>query len=64
MIWAIDWANYLRNPTTRLEHYQHAHARIKRYNAVSSVDRNRVADFEDYLMLNAADLWNFYLEAE
>ncbi len=41
----------------------HAHAGIKRYNAVTAVYRNRVTDFDDRLMLNAAGLWNFYLEA-
>jgi hypothetical protein len=42
---------------------EHAHAGIKRYNAVASIYRNRVADFDDRLMLVAAGLWNFYLEA-
>ena len=42
---------------------EHAHAGIKRYNAVTAVYRNRVSDFDDRLMLNAAGLWNFYLEA-
>lgn len=42
---------------------EHAHAGIKRYNAVAAVYRNRVPDFDDRLMLNAAGLWNFYLEA-
>lgn len=42
---------------------EHAHAGIKRYNAVTDVYRNRVPDFDDRLMLNAAGLWNFYLEA-
>ena len=42
---------------------EHAHAGIKRYNAVSSIYRNRVPDFDDRLMLTAAGLWNFYLEA-
>jgi hypothetical protein len=41
---------------------EHAHAGIKRYNAVTAVYRNRVTDFDDRLMLNAAGLWNFYLE--
>lgn len=41
---------------------EHAHAGIKRYNAVSAVYRNRVPDFDDRLMLTAAGLWNFYLE--
>ncbi|MGI0495150.1 transposase family protein [Alkalinema pantanalense CENA528] len=42
---------------------EHAHAGIKRYNAVSTVYRNRVPDFDDRLMFNAAGLWNFYLDA-
>jgi hypothetical protein len=42
---------------------EHAHAGIKRYNAVTAVYRNRVPDFDDHLMLNAAGLWNFYLDA-
>jgi hypothetical protein len=42
---------------------EHAFAGIKRYNAVSHVYRNHVADFDDRLMLTAAGLWNFYLIA-
>lgn len=42
---------------------EHAHAGIKRYNSVTAVYRNRVPDFDDRLMLNAAGLWNFYLDA-
>jgi hypothetical protein len=42
---------------------EHAHAGIKRYRAVSDVYRNRVPDFDDRLMFNAAGLWNFYLDA-
>ncbi len=42
---------------------EHAHAGMKRYNAVSAIYRNRVPDFDDRLMLTAAGLWNFYLEA-
>lgn len=42
---------------------EHAHAGIKRYNAVTAVYRNRVTNFDDRLMLNAAGLWNFYLDA-
>jgi hypothetical protein len=42
---------------------EHAHAGIKRYNAASAVYRNRVTDFDDRLMLVAAGLWNFYLDA-
>jgi hypothetical protein len=41
---------------------EHAHAGIKRYNAVTAVYRNRVPNFDDHLMLTAAGLWNFYLE--
>jgi hypothetical protein len=42
---------------------EHAHAGIKRYGSVAAVYRNRVPDFDDHLMLTAAGLWNFYLEA-
>jgi DDE superfamily endonuclease/Helix-turn-helix of DDE superfamily endonuclease len=42
---------------------EHAHAGIKRYRSVTDVYRNRVPDFDDHLMLNAAGLWNFYLDA-
>jgi hypothetical protein len=42
---------------------EHAHAGIKRYGSVTEVDRNRVPDFDDRLMLNATGLWNFYLDA-
>lgn len=42
---------------------EHAHAGIKRYNCVTAVYRNRVPDFDDRLMLNAAGLWNFYLDS-
>lgn len=42
---------------------EHAHAGMKRYNAVANVYRNRVPDFDDRLMLNASGLWNFYLDA-
>ena len=42
---------------------ENAFAGIKRYNAVSVVYRNRMADFDDHLMLTAAGLWNFYLIA-
>ena len=41
---------------------EHAHAGMKRYNSVTAVYRNRVPDFDDRLMLNAAGLWNFYLD--
>ena len=33
---------------------EHAHAGMKRYNSVTAVYRNRVPDFDDRLMLNAA----------
>lgn len=36
---------------------------VKRYNTVAAVYRNRVTDFDDRLMLVAAGLWNFYLNA-
>lgn len=42
---------------------EHAHAGIKRYNAVSTIYRNRAPDFDVRLMLTAVGLWNFYLEA-
>lgn len=42
---------------------EHAHAGMKRYNSVTDVYRNRVTDFDDRLMLIAAGLWNFYLDA-
>jgi hypothetical protein len=42
---------------------ENAFAGVKRYNAVSAVYRNRVPDFDDRLMLVAAGLWNFYLDA-
>lgn len=42
---------------------EHAHAGIKRYNAVAAIYRNRVPNFDDRLMLTATGLWNFYLEA-
>jgi len=42
---------------------ENAFAGVKRYNAVSDVYRNRVADFDDHLMLTATGLWNFYLVA-
>jgi hypothetical protein len=41
---------------------EHAHAGIKRYRSVTDVYRNRVPDFDDRLMLNAAGLWNLYLD--
>lgn len=42
---------------------EHAHAGIKRYQSVTAVYRNRTPDFDDHLMLTAAGLWNFYLDA-
>lgn len=42
---------------------ENAFAGMKRYNAVAVVYRNRVTDFDDRLMLIAAGLWNFYLNA-
>jgi hypothetical protein len=42
---------------------ENAFAGVKRYSAVSAVYRNRVAEFDDHLMLTAAGLWNFYLIA-
>lgn len=35
---------------------EHAHAGIKRYQAVSAIYRNRVPDFDDRLMLTAAGM--------
>ena len=42
---------------------ENAFAGVKRYRAVSEIYRNRTKDFDDHLMLTAAGLWNFYLEA-
>lgn len=42
---------------------ENAFAGVKRYYAVSDVYRNRVPEFDDRLMLIAAGLWNFYLDA-
>jgi hypothetical protein len=42
---------------------ENAFAGVKRYNAVAAIYRNRVTDFDDRLMLIAAGLWNFYLDA-
>ena len=42
---------------------ENAFAGVKRYNAVYQIYRNRIKDFDDHLMLTAAGLWNFYLEA-
>jgi hypothetical protein len=42
---------------------EHAHAGMKRYNAVSAIYRNRMPNCDDQLMLIAAGLWNFYLDA-
>ncbi len=41
---------------------ENAFAGVKRDNAVSGIDRNRVPNFEDNLMLTACGLWNYYLE--
>jgi hypothetical protein len=42
---------------------ENAFAGVKRYNALSAIYRNRLADFDDRLMLTATGLWNFYLMA-
>jgi len=42
---------------------ENAFAGVKRYGAVSQVYRNRIAEFEDRLMVTSAGLWNFYLMA-
>lgn len=42
---------------------ENAFAGVKRYRAVSDIYRNRVAKFDDKLMLTSCGLWNFYLEA-
>jgi hypothetical protein len=42
---------------------ENAFAGVKRYGAVSAVDRNHIEAFDDRLMLTAAGLWNFYLMA-
>ena len=42
---------------------ENAFAGVKRYNAVATIYRNRVSDFDERLMLIAAGLWNFYLDA-
>lgn len=42
---------------------ENAFAGVKRYGAVSAVDRNRIEGFDDHLMLTATGLWNFYLMA-
>lgn len=42
---------------------ENAFAGVKRYGAVSAVDRNRIEEFDDHLMLSATGLWNFYLMA-
>lgn len=42
---------------------ENAFAGVKRYDALSTVYRNRIEEFDDYLMLTAAGLWNFYLMA-
>jgi DDE superfamily endonuclease/Helix-turn-helix of DDE superfamily endonuclease len=42
---------------------ENAFSGVKRYRAASDVYRNRKAEFDDRLMLTAAGLWNYYLEA-
>ncbi|MEM6452085.1 MAG: transposase family protein [Cyanobacteria bacterium P01_D01_bin.105] len=42
---------------------EHAFSGIKRYQAAADIYRNRKKDFDDHLMVTAAGLWNFYLEA-
>ena len=42
---------------------EHSFSGIKRYSAATDIYRNRKKDFDDRLMLTAAGLWNFYLEA-
>lgn len=42
---------------------ENAFAGVKRYDALSTVYRNRIEEFDDHLMLTAAGLWNFYLMA-
>jgi hypothetical protein len=42
---------------------EHAIGGMKRYRAVAEIYRNRVPNFDDRLMLTAAGLWNYYLEA-
>jgi hypothetical protein len=41
---------------------ENAFSGVKRYNAVSSIYRNRVSEFDDKLMITACGLWNLYLE--
>jgi DDE superfamily endonuclease/Helix-turn-helix of DDE superfamily endonuclease len=42
---------------------EHAFGGIKRYRAAAEIYRNRKENFDDRLMVTAAGLWNFYLEA-
>lgn len=42
---------------------EHAFGGIKRYRAAADIYRNRKENFDDRLMVTAAGLWNFYLEA-
>ena len=42
---------------------ENAFSGVKRYRAVSDIYRNRVANFDDQLILTACGLWNFYLAA-
>jgi hypothetical protein len=41
---------------------ENAFAGVKRYNAVSTIYRNRVPESDDHLMLVACGLWNFSLD--
>jgi hypothetical protein len=41
---------------------ENAFSGVKRYRAVADIYRNRVANFDDKLILTACGLWNFYLE--
>lgn len=50
-----------RERSSRRVRCENAFAGVKRYRAVSEVYRNRVANFDDRLMLTACGLWNFYL---
>lgn len=42
---------------------EHAIGGMKRYGSVTQIYRNHVPNFDDRLMLTAAGLWNYYLEA-
>lgn len=43
---------------------EHAFGGTKRYKAVADIYRNRKPGFDDQLMVTAAGLWNFYLQAK